>query len=73
MKVTIQVYFCKVAGENGKELLPEIFLSCQKRISPIAVFKILFQLTFLKQTIKRDNPNTGCPTKMSPFFFDNNF
>ena len=40
-KVAIQVYFCKVAGENGKKLLPEVFLSYQKRISPMHVFIIL--------------------------------
>ena len=33
--------FCKVAGENGKELLPEIFWSYQKRIPLMDVFIIL--------------------------------
>ena len=41
MKVAIQICFCKVAGENGKKLLPDIFLSYQKRISSMDVFKIL--------------------------------
>ena len=31
----IQICFCKVAGENGKKLLPEICLSYQKGIFPI--------------------------------------
>ena len=35
--------FCKVAGENGKKLLTEIFLSYQKRISSMDILKI-FQL-----------------------------
>ena len=41
MKVAIQICFCKVAGENGKKLLPDICLSYQKRISSMDVFKIL--------------------------------
>ena len=41
MKVAIQICFCKVAGENGKKLLPDISLSYQKRISSMDVFKIL--------------------------------
>ena len=40
-KVAMQVCFCKVAGENGKKLLPEILLSNQKRISSMDVFIIL--------------------------------
>ena len=33
-KVAIWVYFCKVAGENGKKLLPEIFFKLRKRNLP---------------------------------------
>ena len=40
-KLTIQICFCKVAGENGKKLLPETFLSYQKRIFPMDLFIIL--------------------------------
>ena len=40
-KLTIQICFCKVAGENGKKLLPETFLSYQKRIFPMDIFIIL--------------------------------
>ena len=40
-KLAIQICFCKVAGENGKKLLPETFLSYQKGISPMDVFIIL--------------------------------
>ena len=40
-KVVIQTCFCKVAGENGKKLQPEIFLSYQKTISPMDVFIVL--------------------------------
>ena len=44
--MAIQVSFCKVAGENGKKLLPDIVLSNPiykffLRISPIDVFIIL--------------------------------
>ena len=35
------VCFCKVSCENGKNLLPEIFLSYQKRISSIDVSIVL--------------------------------
>ena len=41
MKVAIQVCFYKVAGENLKELLPEIFFSYQKRLSLVDVLIIL--------------------------------
>ena len=42
MKVIIQVYFCKVAGENEKKLLPEIFLSqVSKKKSPHGCFQNL--------------------------------
>ena len=40
-KLAIQVCFCKVAGENGKKILPETFLSYQKGISPMDAFIIL--------------------------------
>ena len=40
-KLAIQICFCKVAGENGKKLLPETFLSYQKGIFPMDVFIIL--------------------------------
>ena len=40
-KLAIQVCFCKVAGENGKKILPETFLSYQKGISPMDAFMIL--------------------------------
>ena len=40
-KLAIQICFCKVAGENGKKLLPETFLSYQKRIFPMDLFIIL--------------------------------
>ena len=39
--MAIQVCFCKAAGENLKELLPEIFLSYQKRIFLIDLLIIL--------------------------------
>ena len=41
LSFAIQIFFCKVAGENGKKLLPETFLSYQKGISPMDVFIIL--------------------------------
>ena len=41
MKVAMQVWFCKVTGENGKKTLPEIFLSYQKRISCMDVLMVL--------------------------------
>ena len=37
-KLAIQICFGKVAGENGKKLLPETSLSYQKRITPMGVF-----------------------------------
>ena len=41
-EVAIQISFCKVAGKNGKKLLPEtFFLNYQKWISPMDVFIIL--------------------------------
>ena len=41
--VAIQACFCKVAGQNRKKLLPDIFLSYQKKkkISAMDVFIIL--------------------------------
>ena len=33
-KVAIQVCFCKVAGENGKKHLPEVFFKSSNKISP---------------------------------------
>ena len=39
--MAIQVCFCKAAGENLKELLPEILLSYQKRIFLIDLLIIL--------------------------------
>ena len=39
--MAIQLCFCKAAGENLKELLPEIFLSYQKRIFLIDLLIIL--------------------------------
>ena len=41
LSFAIQIFFCKVAGENGKKLLPETFLSYQKGISPMGVFIFL--------------------------------
>ena len=41
LSFAIQIFFCKVAGENGKKLLPETFLSCQKGISFMDVFIFL--------------------------------
>ena len=40
-KLAIQICFCKVAGKNGKKLLPENFLSYQKGISAMDIFIIL--------------------------------
>ena len=40
-KLAIQICRCKVAGENGKKLLPETFLRYQKGIFPMDVFIIL--------------------------------
>ena len=40
-KLAIQICFCKVAGEKGKNFLPESFSSYQKGISPMDVFIIL--------------------------------
>ena len=40
-KVATQVCFCEVAGENRKELLPEILLILSKKISLTDVFIIL--------------------------------
>ena len=40
MKSVIQVWFCTGAGENGKKLMPKIFLSFHKRISSMDVFII---------------------------------
>ena len=39
--MAVQLCFCKAAGENLKELLPEIFLSYQKRIFLIDLLIIL--------------------------------
>ena len=41
LSFAIQIFFCKVAGENGKKLLPETFLSYQKGISFMDVFIFL--------------------------------
>ena len=40
-KLAIQVCFCKTAGENGKKLLAETFLSYRKGISAMNAFIIL--------------------------------
>ena len=40
-KLPIQICFCKVAGENGKKLLQETFLSYQTGTSSMNVFVIL--------------------------------
>ena len=57
-KVAFQAWFCKVAGENRKKLLPEIFLSYQKRISPIDIF-ILLKLSRSVRLCREKNNNTA--------------
>ena len=57
-KVASQVCFCKVASENGKKLLPEIFLSYQEAISLMDVFLILqLSANNLRVRTREENKN----------------
>ena len=65
LSFAIQIFFCKVAGENGKKLLPENFLSYQKGISFMDVF--IFLLLSKSARLRRKwflGENKGRKTKL---------